>query len=182
MYLTPLLIKFIPQKSFGILFITLVFSLNLNSQILKRGGKSAARPNFPISMGLGIGSNYGMLGVKTIVGKNNSGLLLGLGSSTQGDLSGQVGFQFSRKDGLFINAGIGTYGIVVENEKSSSINGGIVMVGAMIDLTPSRRLFLDLGGGYAFGGSYENLFGQEIKVTALIFHAGLAYRIGNLRN
>ncbi len=171
----PLILKII-----GVLLFLLLFNTSGNSQIFKHLNFPEERPNFPISVGLGLGPNYGLLGIKTIIGKNNSGLLISVGSP-DGLPTGQIGLQIAKTNGFFVNAGYGAYGVIFENDNRNVLLGAIIMVGAMHDLIRTRRLFLDTGLGIAFGGSYFSFFeNKNIPVSSFTFHVGLGYRLGNL--
>ncbi len=66
-------------------------------------------PRSMINIGIGLGSNYGGIGCKTVIGYKDSGLLVGLGTVFGYGLGFEVAGQYSYK-WWFINMGYGVYG------------------------------------------------------------------------
>lgn len=114
-------------------------------------------PNTIINVGVGLGGNYGGVGTKTIIGYRNSGLLIGLGSGG-GGLWYEVGGQISYK-WMYANLGYGIIGVsknVLSNDIKELIEGKMFTAGAMINLSESKKYFLDLGIGYDWDGKYKS--------------------------
>lgn len=134
------------------------------------------------NIGLGAGTNYGLLGIKTILGYKNSGLLLGIG--TLGGVTGfEVGGQISIQS-LYINAGYGTYGFHENGAtgKKDLLKGGNCIIGGMINLGKTKAAFIDLGIGLSWGAKSMNLYGQSVQLTTLSGVIGIGLRIGGENN
>jgi len=138
-------------------------------------------PKSFINMGIGLGSNYGGFGIKTVTGYKNSGLLVALGSELGYGLGFEVGGQFSYK-WWFMNIGYGVYGEAHNLPGDYQlIKGGIVMTGGMINLGKPKRCFIDLAIGYCFGGTYDDTFDDNIKYNVVDGSIGLGFRFGDLK-
>ncbi len=141
------------------------------------------RPPFPnsiIDIGVGAGSNYGMLGAKTVLGYKGSGILIGTGIFS-GQFAYQVGLQASYK-WFFANFCYGTYSSVTDGKTGETelANGFIAMGGGKINLIRSKKLFLELGLGYGWGATYEFL-GGSIPISNAVAVVGIGYRIFNVK-
>ena len=137
-------------------------------------------PNSVIDIGIGAGSNYGIFRVKTIIGYQGSGLLIGLGN-LEGYTTYEVGIQVSQ-DWLFANIGHGVYGIATNGYtgKSELIKGTIAIIGGKINLLKNKALFIELGIGYASTGTVRTPAGS-IPLNGPTGIIGINYRIGNLK-
>ena len=83
--------------------------------------------------------NYGVFGVKSVIGYKNSGLLLGLGAVPGGVLGYEIGAQYSY-DWIFFNAGYGVSGIIEhEGEKPEAVNSASIIMGGMFSILKIRK-------------------------------------------
>ena len=67
------------------IFLFLTIAFNANAQ----GAPKKVYPNSFVDLSAGVGMNYGMAGVKTVIGYKGTGLYLGTGT-----VIGEFGFQF----------------------------------------------------------------------------------------
>lgn len=167
------------------LFTGFIFLTTLNFSF----SQQAEKPPYPKSfadIGIGLGPNYGIFGVKTVIGYKGSGLMVGLGK-LEGFLAYEIGLQGSIK-WWFVNVGYGVYGVATtefyyyygQTEKTSLLKGIIINTGGKINLIRSKNLFLELGIGYGQGGYIEDDFiGYRENINAVNFVAGLNYRISS---
>jgi len=148
--------------------------------ITKLSFSQSELPNSIVSFGIGAGPNYGVFGTKTVIGYKNSGLLLGAGALA-GLFAYEIGVQFS-PTWFFLNLGYGVYGLSVNGNtgKQELIKGLIFIVGGMINLGKQKKIFIDLGIGYAGGGSIKTSFGQTLDVNGPSGIIGIGYRIGDI--
>ena len=152
--------------------------------ILTFGEKSSAQselPNSTINIGVGAGANYGILGTKAVLGYKNSGLLVGLGfiPGTDGLIGYEIGAQVSSGAG-YINVGYGVIGSEqITGGRWKTIKAGNFMLGGMISLGRSKRLFIDLGIGHTFGAQSTRILGETISNNGPVFAAGLGLRLRN---
>lgn len=147
--------------------------------------QKSPRPPFPksiIDVGVGAGTNYGMLGAQAIIGYKGCGILAAGGYVPGNNIGYQVGLQLTYK-WVFANACYGTY-TTVQYEGSDeiyTIEGLIVMVGGRINLVRSKKLFLQIGAGWAGGGTIYSGYG-EIPVNGPTATIGINYRIAFSKN
>jgi hypothetical protein len=139
------------------------------------------KPAF-MNIGLGIGPNYGGVGVKSVIGYNNSGLLLGAGVQLEGLFGYEIGGQISYK-WIFINLGYGLYAVsstdwlLTNPGEPQPLKGGIAMVGAMINLGEKKKVFLDIGIGYDWGGTIRTVGYPDEKRNFVDGLIGLGIRL-----
>lgn len=137
-------------------------------------------PNNILNIGFGIGGNYGGIGTKTIIGHNNSGLLVGLGSAGGGlwyEIGGQISYKW-----IYMNLGYGIIGVsenVLTNDDTELIKGKMFTIGAMINLGKSKKYFLDLGIGYDWDGKYtsNSYTNEKDKFTTIDGAIGFGIRL-----
>jgi hypothetical protein len=151
------------------LFVALFLSVNLSAQ--------KEYPSSFLDVGIGAGTNFGMLGAQAVAGKNGSGFLAAIGTLF-GMPAWQLGLQLN-SDWFFVSGSYGTYTIVKDEAagKYSSIQGFIVLTGARIKFLKSKKFFFEIGLGWAGGGSFNSSAGSE-SVQGLSGTAGIGYRIG----
>ena len=138
-------------------------------------------PKSIISVGPGVGPNYGIFGVKTVTGYKNSGLLLSVGTLdgfTTFTVGGQVAVKW-----WYLSVGYGSYGLHIigngQNETRELMKGVIAMTGGMINLGKAKRFFIDTGVGFSTGYEVEgNIFIDDRVETAFSIALGVGYRIG----
>jgi hypothetical protein len=134
-----------------------------------------------LNMGLGYGANYGVIGTKTVVGPNNSGLMLGLGTTTEGLLGFQLGAQISSGP-FFLNVGYGVLGTHYVNElytfqkKKENYHGVSFMLGIMTKLDKAKRLFFELGIGHSFAAEASHDYDVTYSNNKLKGTVGIGYR------
>lgn len=121
-----------------------------------------------VSLGAGFGYNYGGLGVKTILGYNNSGLLLGAGRFSSSIIGYEIGAQYSFQP-FYVSV---NYGVVTTYEADSVSQEPVYslyyMLGGFIPLGKGGNYTLDTGFG--FSPAHGNQ-----KNTLLCFHVGVMY-------
>ena len=109
-------------------------------------GQAQAETKSVVDIGFGVGFNYGMLGTKTVIGKNGSGLLIGLGYP--GAPAFEIGAQLSFSSNMYINVGYGSYAVVFSSSGGfGSYNGFGGVVGYKLGLGEAKKLYLDAGLG-----------------------------------
>lgn len=121
------------------------------------------RPPYPsniLDFGIGAGPNYGVFGTKTVIGYKGNGFLFGAGT-TEGLFAYQIGVQGSYQ-WFFANLCYGTVaGVSINNSPLELVNGTIVNLGGRINLLRNKKMFLELGFGYAFGAYVRTPFGED---------------------
>jgi hypothetical protein len=114
---------------------------------------SSAQNELPpshINVGLGAGMNYGVFGVKTVIGYRNSGLLIGLGAVPGGLFGYEIGAQLGIES-FYMNVGYGISGTYQVNDGPvQPIKCMSFIVGGMINLDKKKNWFVDLGVGHTF--------------------------------
>jgi len=126
-----------------------------------------------INVGAGFGANYGgFAGIKSIFGYKDNGVLVGFGTMF-GKLSYEIGGQLSYR-WFIVNL---TYGAIARVNNFVE-NGGSFVVGGMINLNKSKRLFLDLGIGNTFRQLNGDSFIINISSNYLTYILGVSYRFG----
>jgi hypothetical protein len=129
-------------------------------------------PKSHLNLGIGIGPNYGQMGIKTIIGYKNSGLLIGVGGypghrtyniDTGKDIidwiiAYEVGGQISYK-WWYANLGYGVYDYFQgywNDEVDKVMKGGIFITGVMVSIGKEKRFFIDAGLGVDWGATYRD--------------------------
>lgn len=131
------------MKKASVLLILLVVSFLVNAQ--------NELPRSHINIGVGGGMNYGVLGVKTVIGYRNSGLLIGLGAVPGGVFGYEIGGQLAIES-FYFNLGYGVSGVYQINDGPvEPIKCMSFIVGGMVNLNKKKNWFLDLGLGHTFG-------------------------------
>jgi hypothetical protein len=131
-----------------------------------------------INVSLGYGPNYGGVGVKTVIGYGNSGLLIGVGYTGIG-LAYAIGGQYGIGP-WYINGGYAPYGGGYDRITSNarSLYGANIMSGVNLRFGKSRKLFFDLGIGYSWGGTIPEL---DFRPKTYMWGFGFGYRF-SLKN
>ncbi|MEI6021643.1 MAG: hypothetical protein WCR21_10990, partial [Bacteroidota bacterium] len=155
----------------------------LKEPTTKKEKESEVKKNPFLNISVGSGPAHGYLGLQTILGYNNTGLILGLGTTEYATpLAGTIGFQLAVK-WFYVNAGYGTIGIQqINNDPVMNLRGRYLNFGAMINLNKKKTFYLELGYGLIY---YDPLgFNPYYMYTYRYetFNATLAigYRIGKL--
>jgi len=132
-----------------------------------------------LNVSLGYGPNYGGVGIKTVIGYGNSGFLIGVGY-TGIDLAYAIGGQYSIGP-WYINGGYAPYGGGYDRVTSSarSLYGANLMSGVNLRFGKKRKLFVDLGIGYSWGGTVTGL---DFRPKAFMWGFGIGYRLFDIRN
>lgn len=136
-------------------------------------------PRSIINLGIGGGMNYGVFGMKSVIGYKNSGLLIGLGYVPGGKFGYEIGGQFGDK-WIFVNAGYGIRGTIDVGENTMAVKSGSIIIGVMLDLGPKKRTFLELGIGHTFLTKEYEVLGVNLTEDSIIGIIGLGFRLGNL--
>ena len=130
----------------------LVTSLTINGQ------SKNSIPNSIVDIGIGVGANYGLIGVKTLIGYKGSGLFIAAGTFGK-LLTYDIGVQLSYQN-FYANLNYGTYGVASYSwKKSDRFNSLMVLGGWKFGLGESKQFFVDAGIGYVVdqGGITGNL-------------------------
>lgn len=176
-----------------LLSILLILSLTAFSQVNNPNKKKQPYPNNAVDLGLGVGSSYGLIGGKAIIGYKGSGLLLGFGGKEVLNAIA-IGGQYAQKH-FFINAIYGPYGINesinLNKIEKGVLKGLIISLGGRINLIRSKLVFLELGVGFysAKGAAVPNnnyYYNQnqknQYRETGVTFNAGIGFRLFELDN
>jgi hypothetical protein len=140
-------------------------------------------PNSTVDLSLGIGTNYGILGAKSVIGYRGTGLMLGVGR-IEGLTTTCIGFQVTYLS-WFANVSYATTGTYYINyfgrEEEGLIKETAFLTGARISLNAPKTLFLEVGVGISLGGEVPQPIGPADEVGGNIqFGLGIGYRIGNV--
>lgn len=153
----------------ALLFILFVTSLSSHGQ--------STLPESYLNTGIGIGMNYGGFGVKTVIGRRNSGLLIGLGGVPGVGLGYEVGAQLGVKS-FYVNCGYGIAGTHQINDRPAKpIKCMSVVLGGMINLNKSKDVFLDLGLGHTAGAPTVTYGPFEENLNSFIVVLGIGMRL-----
>ena len=133
-------------------------------------------PNSTLNLGAGIGQPYGGIGIKTVMGKNNSGFLIGLGQFSPGILTYTLGGQVAVKAFYFdLN-----YGVVstrrINNDPVEAVTAWSFLIGGMIGLGDEKRFFIDLALGHSFGAPKTVLVNETYSNDATCVNVGIGCR------
>ncbi len=157
----------------------LILLLIVSFQML---GQKESRPPFPsniVELGIGAGPNYGIFGVKTVIGYKGNGLIIGTGAFT-GLFAYHIGVQGAYK-WFYGSFCYGTVASVSSNFSSTElVNGMVIGAGGKVNLLRNKKMFLDLGAGYAFGAYYQTPFGEDFLGGPRIM-LGLGFRLFDTR-
>lgn len=127
-----------------------------------------------VNLGVGYGVNYGgLIGLQTILGYKNSGLLLGLGQLA--GLTGySIGGQISRH-WFYANICYGTVAWHKYPGRSAMTDEtSAVMMGAMMTPFQNKSLYLNIGIGHTLSAPINRFYTENFFVGAL----GISYRFG----
>lgn len=104
--------------------------------------------SLPLDVSFGFGSSHGFLGVKTVIGKNNSGVFVGLGGTPHGLISPSIGIQ-GALNVFFGNVGYGSRGFYQFRNESYQLDMDIFYnIGFLFRFGEHKDYFVEL----AFGG------------------------------
>jgi hypothetical protein len=134
-----------------------------------------------VDLGLGFGSNYGIVGVKTVLGKKGTGLMIGVGTLngfTSIAIGGQVTYNWWFATLSY--GPTGSYRLEFNNIVEEGLTESFVFItGGRINLSSNKRLFLELGIGIA---APDKISGRALEPWeangGFTANAGLGYRIG----
>ncbi len=131
-----------------------------------------------VSFSIGTGASYGGLGTQTVIGKQGSGLLIGLGAFPGGGIGYNLGLQIVIDDVFYLNGGYGTYAFfqpfVGEKTRENSINFSI---GGLISLGPAKKTFINLGIGIIPNHSKSNFSGEAWFLNQIHPTLGIVFRL-----
>ena len=116
------------------------------------------------------------LGIKTIIGKRNSGLLIGFGKMpiTYGyEIGGQLSYKW-----FYFNAG---YGVSSTYQSADNVKGRLtafnINIGGMFNLGKEKGTFIDIGtGGFLGADAYKLNRNYTTNSSGLSFAFGIGYR------
>jgi len=158
-----------------------VQKVKVKSVFYKKNNLIAPLETSYVNLGLGLGPSYGgILGTQVLIGKNNSGIILGLGNALKGHLGLSIGVQGAFK-WFFVNLGYGPSGVYRYNNDPWVLNKGIYAnFGGMIRLDKQKKWFLAIGLGFTNG--IEQRINSLTSGTYEYFNyrgsLGIGYRIG----
>lgn len=136
-------------------------------------------PDSHMNVGFGFGKNYGGLGVKTVIGYRNSGLLAGLGVLPGGIVGYEIGGQLSAK-AFYANFGYGVYSAYQVNDGPvNPIKSMSFLVGGMVTFGKANATFIDLGLGHTIGAPTIQIGPFEESQDAFILAVGIGFRLLN---
>jgi hypothetical protein len=134
-------------------------------------------PDSHMNLGVGLGKNYGGIGLKTVIGYRNSGILVGLGAMPGGILGYEIGGQVS-VDAFYANLTYGVLGSYQINDGSvNPIKSMSFLVGGMIGLGATKTTFVDLGIGHTLNAPTIQIGPFEENQEAFIFVVGIGFRL-----
>lgn len=139
-------------------------------------------PKSYVNIGIGFGQSSGGLGIKTVIGYKNSGLLVGIGYLGHEITGYKIGGQISFKR-FYVEVG---YGVVAY---TYHLNNGLItpfesfsaLLGGMISLGKEKRIFIDLGGGFSFRAPQITVVNPEKYEHFICFNIGVGYRISKIK-
>ena len=156
---------------------TLLLSFILFSFIFSTAQAQDDLPDSHINLGVGLGMTHGGLGIKTILGYRNSGLMIGLGYIPGGVLGYEFGGQLAIQS-FYFNLGYGVSGTYqVNDEPVEVVKCGNFMVGYMISLDKMKNVFIDLGIGHTLGAPTVQMGPFEARQGGVIFALGIGVRL-----
>lgn len=157
-----------------ILLLTFILiSISLKSQ----NDTSAYKANSLLQLGAGVGATFGMAGVRTVIGYKGNGMLVGMGIA-RGKLAKQIGFQLSYK-WFFMSMTTGDYAtyIVYNTDNYKFAEGQTFITGGHVDISGTKRIFLEIGVGYSWGDSYTNEDGNRKDLKKIAYSTGVLFNI-----
>ena len=162
---------------FVLLFLYTTITCAQEPEKMKVATKESGLPDSHVNFGVGLGKNYGGIGVKTVIGYRNSGLLLGLGSLPGGVLGYEIGGQLS-SNAFYANFGYGVLGTYQVNDGPiNPIKSMSFLVGGMVSLGKEKATFIDLGLGHTIGAPTIQIGPFEESQEAFIFVVGIGFRL-----
>lgn len=130
-------------------------------------------PESKVSLGIGMGPSYGIFGVKAIVGKDNSGLVLGF--SPLGGYS--LGVQ-GTMNSFYFNYNYGTaLALKINDAPVQLLKGTTVFFGKMFNLGATKNTYIDFSVGHSFGVPKTFIFDRGYNNNGFTFNLGIGFRI-----
>lgn len=127
-------------------------------------------PESKVNLGVGMGSSYGIFGAKAVIGKDNSGLVFGLGPLGY-SIGGQVAM-----NSYYFNFNYGTaLAVKVNDDPVKLLYGSTIFFGKMVDVGVKKNMFIDLSMGYLYDLS-STMIG-EYSNDGIMFNLGIGFRI-----
>lgn len=134
-------------------------------------------PNSYVNLGIGLGMNYGGIGVKGVIGYRNSGLLIGVGAIPSGIVGYEIGGQISI-GAFYANLGYGILGTYQLNDGPvEPIKSMSFLVGGMINVGKTEDAFIDIGVGHSIGAPTTQIGPFEENQSAFVFAVGVGFRL-----
>ncbi len=158
-------------------FLTSIILLFIITISYSQEFKTNPGRNSIIDIGIGAGPNYGIIGVKTVIGYKGSGLLIGTGM-IQGMFAYEIGVQINPK-WFFFNVGYGVYGILEQNyyHDDELLSGLIIEAGFKFNMNKSKKIFLEFGVGYTSGKDIDIGYGYTMPSQGISGVIGIGYRV-----
>jgi hypothetical protein len=156
-----------------ILFTFLLITLSISAQ----NDSTNYKANSFLQLSGGIGASYGGGGIKSVLGYKGNGLLVGLGLA-KGKFLKQLGLQLSYK-WVFLTLTRGDYATyeVYNTDNIALAEGQTFITGGHIDISGTKRIFIELGIGYSWGDRITNQDGEREELTKLAYSAGVIFNI-----
>jgi hypothetical protein len=142
-------------------------------------------PRVPLSksylnIGFGYGPNYGILGLKSVIGIQNCGFLFGFGYTPFKTAGTELGLQLAIK-WFYVNYGVAVVGVYkYDSEPYKSYGTNYLTIGCMLNLGKNKRMFIDLGIGFRTS-NYELNYDNSHKTVEDHTYSGaigIGYRFG----
>ena len=129
-----------------------------------------------LNLGFGYGATHGGLGLKGVLGHNNSGLLLGVGKAFTSNIMGfTIGAQVSIGD-LYADICYGMVGLNgLEKGHYKPQYGISILFGGIINLGKTKQAFIDMSIGPSIYSKLKYGY-QIVKVDYLVYNIGMGYR------
>jgi hypothetical protein len=134
-----------------------------------------------VSIGAGAGPGHGMLGLRTVLGPNGSGLTLGLGN-LENQFCFSAGLQLLLSNAFYLNASYGTYEVGSISRSSGltakkyKVDGYNFFMGFTPHFGAKKKFFIEAGIGYSGGGTAPGPFGN-VKSQGVGFDGGIGYQL-----
>jgi hypothetical protein len=155
---------------FFIVFFSLFFSITAIAQT------EVSLPS--INMGVGVGPSYGLMGVKAVLGKNDSGMVIGLGSFMGEVFAYSYGYQMTIES-FYLNLVMGNViAVKINNNPIEALKGGGLFLGKMFNFG-SGNFYIDVSVGHTFGVEKTSYYEREFSNDGFSFNLGLNYRLFN---
>lgn len=159
-----------------LLCLVLCVYANLSAQESQSHQEDLPNITRNISIGFGVGPSYGIMGAKVLIGSDNSGLSLGVGSLLGSVPCMSFGGQLGLSKETYISFNYGSAMVVqVNNEPAEALTGAWLLFG--VKLADSKKVNLDFSLGHTFSVEKTEYFGISESNDGITFNLGLNFKI-----